>query len=73
MYATIIRRSNIRHFWPACFLVEINNYQSRFNANFDQMITFSMFHSNSADKIRAHTQLSTRKFRTNADVKSKEY
>ena len=42
-------------FVTACFLVEVHNRESRFYAEFDQMITFMMFHSNFADEIRAGT------------------
>ena len=46
-------------FLPACFIVEITSCHGRTNANFNQMITFSMFHSKIADEIRANSQLST--------------
>ena len=37
--------------FPGTFLFEVNNRQSRFYANCDQLITFLMFHANSRRKL----------------------
>ena len=60
-------------FLSARFLVEVNNHQTWFFANFDQMVTLWTFHSQFSKEIRAHFQLSAREFCAKASGNWRNY